>query len=218
MAQYSRSRSGGRSRSSGGARRSGGGGARRSGGGSGGGGGGQRGRRGPPPRQSSSAAPMAIAILAVGGIIVLLIVLNSGKDDKAKETVGPSTTPAASGPVKPDGPVEKPRLPVPNVSPALQDKGNQLVQEMENVYKTAAALADEAKQAQKDGRRAEWQDKLQKAHDTLSDATDLWNEIVAEMPSNADWDEDQVADHYFGKIWTKIGKLKATFKTDLTSK
>ena len=206
MAGSRRSRSRGRSRS-GGARSQGGasrGGATRGG------------RRAQPARGGGGQGPTIIAILVVVGVVGAVIVFSSGKGKKEQPAPGPTDVqPVNVKPTRTDPNAPKPKLPTPKITNEQLHAGKAIVKEMERLYEDAAGLYDEASEAKAAGEGDLSQEALKKASGHMGNITDLWNEIVPDMPSNDDWDEEETANYYFGRVWNKINELKVAIRKSL---
>ena len=202
MAYASRSRGGGgRSRGGGGrarggpARGRGRGGYRR--GGYGGGGG-------------NNATMVVIGVLFVGVVVAIIIVAT----DKKKKPEPPPQQPSTelTGDLRPVKPVEKEepkdeRMPPPEISEDLRESAKKIATDMVELGKQGDALYEEAMQAKQDGDDNLWQRKLKEAKAIFEDIREQWNEvIIGNMPSNQDWDEEQVANHYLGKEGSKVAE------------
>jgi hypothetical protein len=81
---------------------------------------------------------------------------------------------------------------------------------MEDAVKRAHALLDEAREAKRAGDEESWQALLRGALGHLDPILDAWAEIEASMPSTKDYDESQVAQHYFGNEMAGLHPVTAT--------
>ncbi len=102
---------------------------------------------------------------------------------------------------------------VPELSRSQRKNAEQAIARMRALFQEATDLYNESVQAKQAGVLDLWQEKMAEARSRMGELTDVWNdEIVLKMPHNWDWDEDQVADHYFGEIWNDVNKLKAILR------
>lgn len=160
-----------------------------------GGGRGGGGRGGYAQPKKSSAAPILATVIVLGAVIGL-VVMTSGKKNKAKPAE-PSPTAVQRPGRTPDAPPKPQRLPPPELTAAQRAAGDGLVDEIEEIGEEGDRLYQEAGEAKAAGDDDLWQQRLTEAAQTYNGIKDLWNELVAQMPNNADWDEEQVANHYF---------------------
>jgi len=125
--------------------------------------------------------------------------------------VASAPAPTTTGPVKP---TEAPYPPVPEATLA---KGRDLVKTFDQDLAKANELYQESQKAKKAGDDAAWQSKLKDARKLAEGINDRWNEFIVTLPHSKDYDEEQVAKHYFYKesgIAAKTGKLLAAMKSD----
>ena len=109
-------------------------------------------------------------------------------------------------PRKPKEP-EETRLPPPDINPQILKTAQQIVEEILVIQQEADGIYKEAMQAKKDGDDTLWQRKLKEAKTRYADILDRWNEeIISQMPSNNDWNEEEVANHYLGKEGSQVNK------------
>lgn len=151
------------------------------------------------------------SVLVIGAIAAF--VLMGGKDDK-KPAPEPAPTPASRPTSKPTEPA-KPQPP--KIGNDLFSKGRDLIKQMKPLYEQAAEYWDEAQAAKAEGDKETWQKYLQEAAGPLSHINDLWGEIEMMMPEDDNFGQDEVANHYFGKLYQGVGaidKLRADVKKD----
>ena len=199
------SRSGGSRRSSGGGRRSSGGGRRSSGGSRGGRG------RGAPRGGNSNATAIGVGIVLLVGVIAI-IVIAGGKDKKKPVEYHSEELTADSNINKDEGPKKPERAPPPKISQEIIDHAKEVVIQAQDEQAKADALYDEAMKARQDGDEETWQAKLDQARDHYINIRELWNtEIVGpidgELPSDTDYDADEVANYWIGREAQKITKM-----------
>ena len=163
---------------------------------------------------STNAAATIVAV-AVVGLIIGAVVLMPGK-----KKAPPSAPPPASVPVTPTKASEPSKPPPKPYPPMPQEKlaeGIALVKTFEADGAKADALYKESQQAKKDGDDAKWQSKLTEAKDLVSNIKDQWNDFIGGLPASKDYDQEEVARHYFekesGQV-TKLTKVLAAMKSD----
>jgi hypothetical protein len=166
-------------------------------------------RRGPPARGGgggNNATAMGVAVILVVGVVAAIIVMNSGKDKK------PSTVPTPppvvqSPPTKPDVPKKPERGPPPALSKDVIASARERVKTFPALAEKGRALLDEAQNAKRADDQDLWQQKLGEAQEYFSQIKEEWNEVIAQMPSNKEWDEEEVANHYLGAESSQVSKL-----------
>lgn len=149
------------------------------------------------PAKSGGAAPIVIAIVLVVGVVGLIVALSSGKDNDnpppRRASYESSTT---------NTPSYEPDIPAPPPYPALpshlKTRAREIAEEAKSLQKKGDAVYKDAMAAHQSGNTELWQEKLQEASDYFYEIQELYNELIAEMPSNNDYDEEQVANHYLG--------------------
>ncbi len=148
---------------------------------------------------------MLIAIVLVVGAVGLFLAIGGGGNKKPDE---PQPKPVNNQPVKPVKPVSTTpqRPPAPRIDNAKKKEGDALIAQMSPLYDEAEALYNEAREVKKTDRK-EYQRLLSEANDQLSEVRDLWNQIEEMMPENTEWGADEVADYYYGRAYSKIGKV-----------
>ena len=162
---------------------------------------------------STNAVAYAFAVIIVVGVVVLVIAMSGGKKPAPPQPKAPVAVPV---PVvtKPVGPKEKPYPPMPA---AKIDEARKLVATFDRDSAEGERLYNESLQAKKAGLDAEWQSKLKEARRLLEDIRDKWNDFMATLPHNSDYDEEQVTAHYFprenGRVASLTKKL-AAMKSD----
>jgi hypothetical protein len=144
-------------------------------------------------------------VAVVGGLVFLM---SGGKKEKPLvETVyEPPPTPEPSEPAKTKEP-EKP--PYPKVEPRLIEQARAVAKKAADPAARAKRVYDEAMEAKRKGNDDLWQAKLAEADEILTPLQDEWNEIIQQMPSTKDYDEEEVANHYVGKEGREIQKALA---------
>ncbi len=155
-----------------------------------------------PPRKSS-AGPTIVAVVVVLVVVVVMIVVMSGQKSKTK-TERPSDDVmahphAANTPPTTTVPQERPKLPPPPLPDNIRTEVAELAKEAPDLAKQGEAIYDEAIAAKDKGNDQVWEDKLQEAAQVFHQILDRYNDILGEMPTNQDWDEEQVANHYLGQ-------------------
>jgi hypothetical protein len=141
----------------------------------------------------------------VVGIIALLVFVMGGKKAKApapEPEPEPVATPAAEPP-KPKPP-EAP--PFPPVDAKVIEQAKAVAKKAADPANRAKRIYDEAMEAKRAGKDDVWQQKLAEADDLLSAVQDEWNEVIQQMPTSKDYDEEEVANHYVGKEGREITK------------
>jgi hypothetical protein len=111
---------------------------------------------------------------------------------------------------KPKKPDEPPPPPYPNIDAAKILAIKAKVKDFDPLIEKGQALYDEAMKFKNAGKDAEWQAKLREAAKPFEEVKDAWNEIIAEMPSSADYTEEDVANHYLGKEGNRVTKALST--------
>lgn len=173
-----------------------------------GGGGGSRGGGG-----ANNMMGYAVAVVLLAVVVVAVVVMSGKKKDAPKP---PPPAPAPAAPVAPTsgGPAPKPYPPVPD---STVSKGRDLVRTFQNDADKASRLYAESLKAKGAGDDTTWQSKLKEARALLENIKDQWNEFVGGLPSNRDWDSEDVAKHYLGResgqVQTMLKPL-AAMKTD----
>lgn len=163
---------------------------------------------------STNAVAYAFAVIIVIGIVVVVIATSGGKKPApvaAKPPVESVPVPVVTKPVKPG---EKPYPPMPA---AKVDEARRLVSTFEADGAKGKQLYDESLKAKKAGNDAEWQSKLKEARTLLEGINERWNKFIETLPSNSDYDVEQVTAKYFstenGKV-TRLTKPLAAMKSD----
>ncbi len=178
-----------------------GGGSSRSGGSGGGGG-------------STNTAATIVAV-AVVGLIIGGVVLMSGKKKEAPKSTLPAAVPAAAPKAAVDTtPKAKPFPPMPQekVTEAVA-----LVKTFEADSAKADAIYAESLRAKADGDDVKWQAKFTEFDHLLQGIKRKWTDFIDSLPSNADYDVEEVARHYFEKEGGRVAQLTkklAASKTD----
>jgi hypothetical protein len=150
-------------------------------------------------------AAYVVAGLFVVGIIVALIVVMGG--DKKKK---PAPSVAAAPPAAPSTPEARPvpstpaPPPFPPLDPKVLEQARAVAKKSAEPAERAKAIYDEAMKARKSGDDALWQKKLLEADEILTVVQDEWNEVIQQMPTSKDYDEEEVANHYLGKEGQQI--------------
>jgi hypothetical protein len=158
---------------------------------------------------------MAIAAVVVLGAIVGLIAASSGDKPKPVEppAAAPPPAPVVVAPPKPAGPAYPP------LPQAKVDEASRLVKTFPERGAKAQKLADEAMKAKAAGNLTEQQAKLNEARQILNSINDEWNEFIVSLPSNKDYDQEQVAAYYLraqnGEVakWTKLLRVMKSEQT-----
>jgi hypothetical protein len=161
-----------------------------------------------------NAIAYAAAAAVVGLVVVLFLALSGGKGKPAPTPEKPAPTPPTVAPAAPTKPAEKPYPPLPE---AKKLEGSALVKTFDRDIVEAERLYKESLKAKEAGNDAEWQAKLAQVSDLATAINDKWNDFIATLPSSRDYDEEQVARHYFYKesgIVARAGKLLAAMKSD----
>ncbi len=150
------------------------------------------------PRKSS-AGPTVVAVLVVAAVLVLVIVLASG-GKKRPEATPAQAAPTASTPAAPAYRNEtgKRRMPPPDLPPNLRKQAQDVVAKARELGPKIESLYQEAGRAQAAGNETLWQAKLREASRYCEQVMDAYNDLIGQMPSNDDWDEEEVANHYLG--------------------
>lgn len=150
---------------------------------------------------------MVVAILVVVGVIALIVFLASGQGSKNEETLRASPTPTmhptnprASQPEAPEPP------PYPAISMDIKRRAMDVANQAKELQKKGEAVYEEAMAARREDDQDLWQEKLAEANDYFYEIRELWNELIAEMPSNEHYDEEQVANHYLGREGSIVSK------------
>ena len=157
---------------------------------------------------------MIAAVVLVVAVIGLVVFLGSNKDKKK-----PAEQADSSGwqpPPRTDNePPPPPRMDPPPMDEHIRGEAKELV-------KTYGELATEGKSLYEEALRARdvndldlYQEKLREAAFVYGEIKDSWNDIIMQMPSNDDWDEEQVMNHYLGNENEKVRRLQAPLK-DIT--
>jgi tetratricopeptide (TPR) repeat protein len=148
---------------------------------------------------------MLIAIALVVGAVGLFLVIGGGGKKKQGE---PDPQPLDNQPTRPVKPANSTpqRPPAPRIDNAKKKEGDALIEKMRPLYEEAEALYNEAREIKQQDRK-EYQRLLNEANDQLSEIRDLWNQIEEMMPENTEWGADEVADYYYGRAYSKIGKV-----------
>ncbi len=163
---------------------------------------------------------MAIAAVLVIGAVAAFVAMSGGKKKDNEPGPGLNVPTTQPGPIKPKGPEGPTRMVRPRVDNELYQQGKALIDQMKPMYEKASGLYDDAQQV-KDDDPDMWQTLLRQANDEMRGINDLFNELIGMMPSNEDWDEEQVANEYFGKLYSKLGKvdeLKMAIRKNIRSK
>jgi hypothetical protein len=172
--------------------------------------------RGPAPREPrTNLVPYVAAGVVVVLIVGVLIAMSGGKKKAAPPTSTPA--PAAPAPEPVATPTKPGEAPYPILSAAKQEEGRNLVRTFEQAANDADRLYKESLKAKEAGDEAAWQSKLGEAATLLHGINDRWNEFIASLPSSRDYDEEQVARHYFPKESGQVArwtKLLAAMKSD----
>lgn len=167
------------------------------------------GKSGGSPNTAATVVGVAVVGLIIGGVVLM----SGGK----KPPPAPKLPAAPPTPVAPATPGKPPPPAYPPMPPEKATEAASLVKTFESDATKAEGLYKESQQAKKDGDDARWQSKLKEAKQLLADINDKWNEFISTLPKNKDYDEEEVARHYFeregGKVATYTKKL-AAMKSD----
>ena len=109
--------------------------------------------------------------------------------------------------VRPTQPVAPAPPPYPAISPAKLEEGRTLAASFEAKAAEADKLYAESVRAKKAGEDALWQSKLREARALLDGINDEWNEFILGMPKSKDYNEEDVARHYFEREGGKVTRL-----------
>lgn len=161
--------------------------------------------RGAPTKSNAGPTIAAVGIVVVA-IVLLAVVMGTGnkKDDKER-----SATPRAPrrtfkpAEEKPQAPT---RLAPPSLAPEAKGMAEALVEEARKLAAQGEALYQEANAAKKAGDDDLWQSKLKEAAPYYREIMDAYNDLISQMPTNQDWDEEQVANYYLGSQGSQIQK------------
>lgn len=158
----------------------------------------------------NNQTPMIIAIVLVVGAVGAFIFLGGGGGKKKGTPVDPNQVPEVQHPGantnKPAGPTEPARMDPPKVGDDIMRPARDVIKQMKDEYQTASDLYDDA-QLVKDDDPDQWQELLREANTHMGNIQDLWNEIVAMMPDNDDWDAEEVATNYLGRDYQQVGEI-----------
>lgn len=173
-------------------------------------------RGGGSPRPSGGGN--AVAYLAAAVVVALVVVLFISLGGKGKEKPAPEAPkPVAAAPTaapKPAAPAEKPYPPLPE---AKKREGADLAASFTKDIAEAERIYKESLKAKEAGDDAAWQAKLADVSRLANGINDRWNEFIVSLPESRDYDQEQVARHYFYKesgIAARAGKLLAAMKSD----
>lgn len=153
--------------------------------------------RGAPQRRSGGNGPtIAAAVIVLGVLGAVVFFASQGSSRK------PAPLPPAEDTIQPApvdvGPGEKPRIPPPDLPSHIKDAAQELVREARGLRQEGETIYKQANDAKKAGDEDLWQAKLREAAAVLQQIKDGYNDLIVEMPTNNDWDEEQVANHYLG--------------------
>jgi len=161
---------------------------------------------------------MVATVVAVGLVVLIIVgvvVMSGGK--KSKTPSLPSAVPPAAAPA-PTAPGKPPPPAFPAMPSAKQAEAAALVQAFQADSAKANALYEESQKAKKSGDDAAWQSKLKQAIGLAAGINSKWNDFIATLPSSKDYDEEEVARHYFEKESGAVARMTATIlrasKTD----
>lgn len=178
--------------------------------------------RGAPTRGSSRGGggggannmmAYAVAVVLLAVVVVAVVVMSGKKKDAPK----PPPTPVAPPPAAPTPPPASAGKPYPPVPEATVAKGRELVRGFAADADKASRLYAESLKAKGAGDDATWQGKLKEARALLENIKDQWNDFVGALPSNRDWDSEDVAKHYLGRESGQVQNMLkplAAMKTD----
>ncbi len=142
-----------------------------------------------------------IVILAIGGVAIFALTRKESKPRNELPATPAIVQPSTPAPARPSGPV---KVPPPAPSAAIQAEIQNTGPMLEEIAKRAQALYDESVVAHKANDVALWQSKLAEARDETNHALDIYNDvIVANMPSNKDYDMEEAAQYWLeqGARW-----------------
>lgn len=173
--------------------------------------------RGGAPRGGGSTNTVA-TVVAVGLVAVIIgavVFMSGGKKDKGPAPLPKATTAPVVAPTVPSKP---PPPAFPAMPSSKLTEASALVQSFQGDSAKAEALYEESQKAKKAGDDAAWQSKLKQAIGLASGINSKWNEFIATLPSSKDYDEEEVARHYFekesGAVARMTAKILRASKTD----
>jgi hypothetical protein len=140
-----------------------------------------------------------VAYLAAAAVLALIVVLFFALGGKKTPPPAPPEKPAPAPVAPPTAPAKPAEKPYPPLSEAKKREGTELAKSFEKDIAEADRLYKESLKAKEAGNDAEWQAKLGQVSDLATAINDKWNEFIATLPSSRDYDEEQVARHYFYK-------------------
>jgi hypothetical protein len=170
--------------------------------------------RGGPPRRggSSNATAYAVAAVLVLGAVGLVLALSGGGGDKKKDTPTATATVPTTKPT-PTAPPPKAEKPYPPMPPGKAEEARTLVASFAADASRADGYYQESVRAKQAGNDALWQSKLKEAKQLYHGINERWNEFVMTLPTNRDYDQEQVVAHYFprenGQVATYVKNLRA---------
>ncbi len=174
--------------------------------------------RGGAPRGGGSTNTVA-TVVAVGLVAVIIgavVFMSGGKKDKGPAPLPKATTAPVVAP--PTVPGKPPPPAFPEMPSSKRTEASALVQSFQGDSAKADALYEESQKAKKAGDDAAWQSKLKQAIGLASGINSKWNEFIATLPSSKDYDEEEVARHYFekesGAVARMTAKILRASKTD----
>ena len=173
--------------------------------------------RGGAPRGGGSTNTVA-TVVAVGLVVVIIaavVMMSGGKKSKPAPLPSAAPPPVVAAPVVPGKP---PPPAFPTMPSAKSAEAASLVQSFQADSAKANALYEESQKAKKSGDDAAWQSKLKQAIALAAGINSKWNDFIATLPSSKDYDEEEVARHYFEKESGAVARMTATIlrasKTD----
>jgi hypothetical protein len=166
--------------------------------------------RGAPPRRGGggggNAAYVVAGLFVVGIIVALVVVMSGDKKPKPPPAIVEAPPVAVAPPTASSVPPAATPPPFPPVDPKILEQARAVAKKSAEPAERAKAIYDEAMKARKGGDDALWQKKLLEADELLTTIQDEWNEVIQQMPSSKDYDEEEVANHYLGKEGQQITK------------
>jgi hypothetical protein len=164
---------------------------------------------------STNAVATVVGVVVVGAIVGAVFLMG-GKKTPPPKALPTATVQEPPKPAAPTGPAPKP---YPTMPAAKATEAASLVQSFEGDGARAQTLYTESQKAKKDGDDALWQKKLHEAVNIASAINGKWNDFIATLPASKDYDEEEVAKHYFskesGRVTQLTGAILKAAKTDL---